>query len=355
MVFDTIFLLYLQYIVTDVHLHSKWLRKVPSKNRRENNNKNLKITEMKRVLLFVALVATSLSCIAAKPAKKAETLTRAQRIYAEMHNPSSKQVLVASHRADWRNFPENSLEAIESAIQKGVDIIELDIKMTKDGHLVLMHDRKLDRTTSGKGYVKDYTLAEIKALVMRAGQNAKTRYKVPTLEEALLVCKDRAVINVDHGYQFYDEVMALLDKHNMHDQVLIKGKEEPAVVQAKLASYKKNMMYMPIVDLHKEGKVEYLHSHFAKFPCIAYELCWKPGYADRFEKAAKDIVKAKSKVWVNTLWGSLCGGLDDDLAAESPANAEKVYGYMIKHGATLIQTDRIDLLVNYLRSKGLHD
>ena len=43
MVFDTIFLLYLQYIVMDVHLHSKWLRKVPSKNRRENNNKNLKI------------------------------------------------------------------------------------------------------------------------------------------------------------------------------------------------------------------------------------------------------------------------------------------------------------------------
>ena len=310
---------------------------------------------MKKLLLIVALVATSLSCIAAKPAKKTENLTRAQKIYAELHNPSSKYVLVAAHRADWRNFPENSLEAIESAIQKGVDIIELDIKMTKDGHLVLMHDRKLDRTTTGKGYVKDYTLAEIKALVMRAGQNAKTRYKVPTLEEALLVCKDRAVINVDHGYHFYDEVMALLDKHNMHDQVLIKGKEEPAVVQAKLASYKKNMMYMPIVDLHKEGKVEYLHSHFAKFPCIAYELCWKPGYADRFEKAAKDIVKAKSKVWVNTLWGSLCGGLDDDLAAESPANAEKVYGYMVKHGATLIQTDRIDLLVNYLRSKGLHD
>jgi glycerophosphoryl diester phosphodiesterase len=310
---------------------------------------------MKRILLMVALVATSLSCIAAKPAKKAENLTRAQRIYAELHNPSSKQVLVASHRADWRNFPENSLEAIESAIKMGVDIIELDIKMTKDGHLILMHDKKVDRTTNCKGLVSDYTLAEMKDMVLRAGQGVKTRYKVPTLEEALILCKDRAVINVDHGYQFYDEVMVLLDKHNMHDQVLIKGKEEPAVVQAKLAGYKKNMMYMPIVDLHKEGKMEYLQAHLDSFPCIAYELCWKPGYADKFEKAAKSIIKANSKVWVNTLWASLCGGLDDDFAAESPENVEKAYGYMVKHGVTLIQTDRIELLINYLRSKGLHD
>ena len=310
---------------------------------------------MKRFLLLVALVATSLSCIAAKPAKKAENLTRAQKIYAELHNPSSKYVLVAAHRAVWRNFPENSLEAIESAILMGVDIIELDIKMTKDGHLILMHDKKVDRTTNRKGLVSDYTLAEMKDMVLRAGQGVKTRYKVPTLEEALIVCKDRAVLNVDHGYQFYDEVMALLDKHNMHDQVLIKGKEEPAVVQAKLASYKKNMMYMPIVDLHKEGKMEYLQAHLDSFPCIAYELCWKPGYADKFEKAAKSIIKANSKVWVNTLWASLCGGLDDDFAAESPENVEKAYGYMVKHGVTLIQTDRIELLINYLRSKGLHD
>ena len=70
---------------------------------------------------------------------------------------------------------------------------------------------------------------------------------------------------------------------------------------------------------------------------------------------AKDIVKAKSKVWVNTLWASLCGGLDDDFAVESAENAEKAYGYMVKHGATLIQTDRPALLINYLRSKGLHE
>ncbi len=310
---------------------------------------------MKKLLLIVTLVATSLNCIAAKPAKKAENLTRAQFIYAELHNPASKYVLVAAHRADWRNFPENSLEAIESAIEMGVDIIELDIKKTKDGHIVLMHDKKVDRTTNSKGLVSDYTLAEIKEMVLRAGQGVKTRYKVPTLEEALIVCKDRAVINVDHGYDFYDDVMALLDKHNMHDQVLIKGKKEPEEVKAKLACYEKNMMYMPIVDLHKEGKMEYLQAHLDSFPCIAYELCWKPGYADKFEQAAKAIVKAKSKVWVNTLWASLCGGLDDDFAAESPENAAKAYGYMVKNGATLIQTDRPALLINYLRSKGLHD
>lgn len=305
--------------------------------------------------MIVALVATSFNFIAAKPAKKGENLTRAQRIYAELHNPDSKQVLVAAHRADWRNFPENSIEGIESAIKMGVDIIELDIKKTKDGHLVLMHDKKVDRTTNSKGYVKDYTLAELKEMTLRSGCGARTRYKIPTLEEALIACKDRAVINVDHGYAFYDDVLVLLDKHNMHDQVLIKGKKQPAEVQAKLASYEKNMMYMPIVDVHKEGKMAFLQDHLDNFPCIAYELCWDEGYSHLFEKAAKMIVKSKAKVWVNTLWASLCGGLDDDLAASSAEHTEKVYGYMIKHGATLIQSDRPQQLLDYLRKKGLHD
>ena len=322
---------------------------------KKNNVKPKNSNTMKRILLMVALVATSLSCIAAKPAKKAENLTRAQHIYAEMHNPASKQVLVAAHRADWRNFPENSLEAIESAIQMGVDIIELDIKMTKDGHLVLMHDKKLDRTTSGKGLVSDYTLAELKAMVLRAAQGVKTRYKIPTLEEALLVCKDRAVINVDHGYDLYDDVWALLEKHNMLDQVLIKGSKQPAEVKAKLASYTKNMMYMPVLKMQKDDSMEYLQAHLDGFPCIAYELCWKPGYTDRFEKAAKSIIASKAKIWVNTLWGSQCGGLDDDLAAECKENLDKVYGYMVSKGVTIIQTDRPAQLIGYLRSKGLHD
>ena len=106
---------------------------------------------------------------------------RLDDIRAKLFNPQSKSVLVVSHRGDWRNACENSLEAIENAVQMGVDIVEVDLARTKDGHLILMHDQTLDRTTTGKGKVEDHTLAEIKDLRLRNGCHIKTIYKVPTL------------------------------------------------------------------------------------------------------------------------------------------------------------------------------
>ena len=76
---------------------------------------------------------------------------KAEAVVAALHDPQSQYVVVVSHRGDWRNYPENSLPAIESVIKMGVDMMELDLKMTKDSVLVLMHDGTLDRTTTGRG------------------------------------------------------------------------------------------------------------------------------------------------------------------------------------------------------------
>ena len=67
----------------------------------------------------------------------------AEMIVAQMHDPASKYVVVACHRGDWRNYPENSIPAIESIIRMGADIMELDLKLTKDSVLVLSHDRTI--------------------------------------------------------------------------------------------------------------------------------------------------------------------------------------------------------------------
>ena len=102
-----------------------------------------------------------------------------------------RNILVIAHRADWRNACENSILAIENAIEMGVDIIEIDLKKTSDNELILMHDHTLDRTTTGKGLVKDYTLEEIKKLYLKDGGGHKTLFKVPTLKEALLAAKGK--------------------------------------------------------------------------------------------------------------------------------------------------------------------
>ena len=104
---------------------------------------------MKKLLILLSGLSLFCGCTQTEPVSG----TRAAAIVAEIHNPSSKNVVVACHRGDWRNWPENSLAAIESVIGMGADIMELDLKLTKDSVLVVCHDRTIDRTTSGKGRV----------------------------------------------------------------------------------------------------------------------------------------------------------------------------------------------------------
>jgi len=310
----------------------------------------MKNSFVKALVLCAAIVAAT-SC---GESKKAEG-NRAERIVAELHNPSSKTVLVASHRGDWRNWPENSIAAIESVIAMGVDIMELDLKLTADSVLVLCHDHTINRTTSGKGRVSDITYDSIQRCVLRRAHNVKTEdMRMPTLREALEVCKDRIVVNVDQGYEYYDLVLAITEELGVTDQILIKGKRATDVVAAKFAEHPHNMMYMPIIDILKpQGQTlfaEYMDNGIVP---LAYEVCWKE-FTPQVEECMQKIVESGSKLWVNTLWPSLCGGLDDDLAFATK-DPDAVYGRMIDLGATLIQTDRPEYLLDYLRSKGLHE
>lgn len=120
------------------------------------------------ILLLTAPVLLALSC-----SKSPEYASRADRLIAELKNPKSDYVMVMAHRADWRNWPENSLEAIESAINMGCDILELDVAMTRDSQLVLSHDNTLDRMTNGHGKIIDHTLAQIKELTPEVEKFAK--------------------------------------------------------------------------------------------------------------------------------------------------------------------------------------
>ena len=80
-------------------------------------------------IILLALAVLAAAACGPKYANKAE------RVVAELHNPDSKYVVVAAHRGDWRNYPENSIPAFESCIRMGVDVVELDLKMTSDSVL----------------------------------------------------------------------------------------------------------------------------------------------------------------------------------------------------------------------------
>ena len=277
---------------------------------------------------------------------------RADKIVAALHDASTRYVVVVAHRGDWRNYPENSIPAIESVIRMGVDVMELDVKMTRDSVLVLSHDWTLNRTTTGSGNISDYTYEQLLAFDLKRGHGiAIPGLKIPTLRQALEVCKDRIVVNVDQGFDYYDQVLAITEELGMTDQVLIKNGQPLDKVQQKMSLHAHKMMYMPVVSVAGGSDMTTFNSYLAspKAVPIAFELCFDT-LDDNVKNTAKRVLNAGSKVWVNTIWGSLCGDHDDDRAYDSP-DPDKVYGPILDLGTSIIQTDRPEFLIKYLEKK----
>lgn len=304
---------------------------------------------MKKLLILLSGLSLFCGCTQTEPVSG----TRAAAIVAEIHNPSSKNVVVACHRGDWRNWPENSLAAIESVIGMGADIVELDLALTSDSVLVVCHDRTLNCTTTGRGLIAEIPYDSVQRCFLKSGHGVATAHRMPTLREALEVCKDRIVVNIDKGYQYYDLVQALSEELGVTGQLLIKGKSPVEDVAAKFARYEHNMMYMPIIDILKpKGQALFAEYRDKGITPLAYEVCWSE-YTPEVEACMREVISGGSKLWVNSLWPTLNGGLCDDAAFEG--DPAEVYGKLVDMGATMIQTDRPELLISYLRSRGLHD
>ena len=305
------------------------------------------------LLLGLGLAGCRSAAKDAQVAEKAEPKSKVLKVVEALHDPNSQYVVVVSHRGDWRNYPENSIPAIESVIRMGVDMMELDLKMTKDSVLVLCHDWTLDRTTTGHGPVSDYTYEELLQFDLKRGHGiAIPGLKIPTLRQALEVCKDRITVNVDQGYEYYDQVLAIAEELVVTDQLLIKGGHLWPEVQAKLAEHPHNLMYMPVVTLNGS---EWSHTLFESYinseePQMAYEICFDE-LDDEVKETVSRVLASGSKVWVNTIWASLCGGYDDDHAFDSD-NPASVYDTILNLGTSIMQTDRPEFLIRYLESKG---
>ena len=305
---------------------------------------------MKRILWILAVAGAVLSSCTSK---SSEPANKAEQVIAALNDPASRYVVVACHRGDWRNYPENSLGAIESVIRMGADIVEIDLKLTKDSVLVLSHDRTCNRMTTGKGDISTMTYDSLATFNLKTAHNvAIPGTRITTFQEALDACKDRIVINVDQGYQYYNLVVKLTDAMDMTDQILIKGKKAREVVAREMEGSR--MMYMPIIDIQKpKGKdlfaqYEDWYAQTGEKP-LAYEVCFSE-LNEEVEACCQKVIAQGSKLWINTLWASLCGGYEDDAAFEG--DPDKVYGKILDLGTSIIQTDRPELLIGWLKKQG---
>lgn len=131
----------------------------------------------------------------------------------------SDHLMVASHRAAHQHYPENSLAAIQEAITIGVDIIELDIRVTRDGVPVIMHDQTIDRTTTGIGDIEQLDYGDIHSLKL-LHQGKVTDQSIPTLQEALMLCKGKVMVDMDMKTDKIDEVVEVVKAIGAIDQLI---------------------------------------------------------------------------------------------------------------------------------------
>lgn len=295
------------------------------------------------------------------------TPTRAEQLRAKFDSADTNYVFVALHRGDWRNHPENSLSGIRGAIAMGGDIVEIDVAKTKDGHFVLSHDGKLDRTTDKTGKIKDLTLAEVRAARLKmnqGGNNAPlTDERVPTLEEALEACRGKILVNIDKFHVDREGMTAIIQKLGVERQVILKGHGDYEFIKKNTGAPWKHVedrafIYMPIVGTGKNAKAlakaEAAVAAWQKAPYAppAYEVCIAT------EPPLKMFAGLKAdpnhpRIWINTLWDSLAHGHSESLRGDD-FTADKVWGWCLGLGCTMIQTDRPADCIAYLESLGRH-
>ena len=297
---------------------------------------------MKKTFLLVILTIVSLGALAED---------RAERLRDNLFN-NPKYVTIVAHRGDWRNHPENSIPAFKSCIDMGIDMIEIDVQRTKDGKLILMHDRTVDRCTNGKGKIEDMTYDEIQKLRLRPQHNASaTRNHIPTLEEVLVLCKGKILINIDKGYDYFQQVYELLEKTGTTDQVIVKSGYSIDKVKKENGSVLDKVIYMPIVNLNDKNAERSLDEFISIHP-VAIECCIGKFDAN-VDRMLQKIHDAGIKIWINSIWASLCDGHDDDRAVEL-GEPDQSWGWILERGGTIIQTDRPQPLLQYLKKHKRH-
>ncbi|HSO24899.1 MAG TPA: glycerophosphodiester phosphodiesterase family protein [Chondromyces sp.] len=144
---------------------------------------------------------------------------------------------VIAHRGFSAAAPENTLAAVRAAIETGADMVEVDVTMSADRQLVVIHDDTLDRTTDGRGAVSELTLAELQCL--DAGAWFAPRFageRLPTLEAVLAEAEGRILLNVEIkseavGRGIVDKVAAAIRAHRMTDGVIVSSFAPAAIEQ----------------------------------------------------------------------------------------------------------------------------
>ncbi|MGE7879873.1 glycerophosphodiester phosphodiesterase [Peribacillus muralis] len=170
--------------------------------------------------------------------------------------------LIFAHRGSAGTHPENTMSAFREAARVGADGIETDVQLSKDGEVIIMHDERLDRTTNASGYVKDWTLQELKTVHASFGFKGKWgKEKIPTLEELLIwLSHNQLFCNIELKNTFFlypgleEKVIHLVRAYEMEERIILSSFNHYSLVnchqlapELETAPLYRDGLYMPWV------------------------------------------------------------------------------------------------------------
>ncbi len=265
---------------------------------------------------------------------------------SEIYKDHTNVTMVASRKGNTHYAPENSLSAIETAVIDGADIVEIDIKKTADGVLILMDDETVTRTCYGydeKTSVAEMTYAEIRNLKLLMGKGgasaSKTEQAVPSLED-VFKNKQNCLYLLDASWELRDEIYALAEKYDMLGDVIF------YVCDAKtdeIAQWKSTLGTEPMIMTYFKGNIIFVATAKVKdastvSDCI--QLSTKNPYGMVFGETVQETAYESSiRTMATPCYPELCGGRQD---------TAEYWDELISRGFNVILTDYAAELRRYV-------
>ena len=255
---------------------------------------------------------------------------------------SKDNIWVAAHRGFSSNYPENTMSAFKAALDAGVDQIETDVRVTKDGELVLIHDSTVDRTTNGTGKVYDFTLDELKKLDAGRGEC------VPAFIELMDLLKTHPTITLDIELKEYpekvgcdvafgvcDKVVEIVEEYGFAERIVLNtfSGQLHEYINSKYGKKYKQHIFFPLKHLGALTRNPYEY---------AYCACMFRSNPD----SEINIAEKADFEYVNSL------GVEGWAGAS--VKDEKTVDMAIERGATLITCNNVETILELLRKKGKH-
>jgi glycerophosphoryl diester phosphodiesterase len=279
-------------------------------------------------LLFLVMVAVFTSC---KPEEKSHQYikfnTPAELYQFLKWSPENRFPLISAHRGGpMPGFPENCIETFDNATTYNPVIIEFDIAYSKDSVMVIMHDDQLDRTSTGKGPIGNYTYEELKAFNLKDDEGKETKFKIPTLDSVLSWSKGKVLLTID------------LKKGVSYAKVIEKVRQYKVESNSIIITYTANQAkevhqlapeLMISASVQKKAELKRLNSMgIPNNRIVAFVGVSAPG---------KELYQYLHNKGITTILGTM-GNIDKSAIASPVKN---VYYHLVNNGADILSGDNL--------------